>query len=546
VPTSTNYRDPDRGFHYWARGEVVSFGGPWVPNVGDKLFDEDQGDFLITEVDYTTGESKMRPWFAPTQPTEEGVSLTLTGHGPGTIDESYRAFLDQTVTPHTLSPDVRLHTYATDVTHYKMFLGTDTSEEFGKVISTFFDPSGNFLGESVPFEEMQIPGALHKTVRIPSVGFTSEQLSNGEIVTLVPYRNGTPASKNQLVIVNSSANRQADTSKRYIKAIALESPFLSSADPQTIEFPINVTVESLPMTAVVYYSDGSKNRMSVQNSKFQLLGLNDYIATEVGQKFPLVLKYTLAEDEVSYNLTPALDRSLVMDYTATTTTADGAYEVKLFVYPFWVSAAKGYRLEFWMYNLDRQTFYNVTPYVELGVNSNAFDPLAFGVIQKMTYALDLNKVDGRFAPHRHVQNVQLALLNGGADTANWEVFFTPNQAQGYGRDLIADLEYVNTNSWRLRLANGITEQALWLKTLFERTEPLYNPDLEAIAPDPTHFRLVFAHNTYEFAVSQWNQALVVNNDLANGELLLIQWLRRTYETDLQLATTALVVRQRGQ
>lgn len=548
MPTTTLYRDPDRGFHYWARPEIAApnSDGLWVPNVGDKVFDKAQGDFLVTEVDITTGYSVLIPWFAPTAPTENGKPLNLVGSGPGTISESYRAFLNTMVTPHTLTPDTRLHKYGSMVHYYRMFLGEDISEEFGKVISTFFDASGNFLGDTVPYETMEVPGAINPLIQVPMVGYTNEAMDNGELVTLVAYTaDGGQVSRDALLVHNSQTVRQADASKRYVKSIGLESPWLSAADPQVLEFPINVTVESLPMTAVAYFSDGSKVRSSVSGPQFSLLGLQDYIAANEGQEFPLVLTYKLAADEMSYNLVPAVNRKLTMDYIARTVTADGAYEVKLFVYPQWVSVALGYRLEFWLYNLDRQTFYNVTPYVELGTNSNAFDPKLYGTVQTMTWAVDLNKVDGRFAPHRHVQTIQMALLNAGPDTTNWEVFFTPNQTDGFGRDLTADIQYVNTNYWILRLANGYTEQALWLKNLYERSEPLYNAATEAIAPTPTHFKVVFAHNSYEFALSQWKSDLVVNNDLADGELMYIQWYRRTYETDLQLAITALPVKRRA-
>lgn len=543
---NSNYRDADRGFRMWARAEIVTSNGTglWVPNVGDLVFDEAQGFFKITEVDITTGLSKMIPWTLPTQPNVDADNNTLVGTGPGYTSESYRMFLDTTVTPHTLSPDARLRFYGSMVNHYRVFLGSDINDQQGKVISTFFDPSGNFLGTDVPVETVFNDAAT--TIKAPMVGFTSEDMKDGELVTLVAYmEDGTPVSQAQLVVKTSQAIRQSDTSKKYIKGITLESPFMSSADPFTIEFPINVTVESLPLTAVAHYNDGTKLRMVIDSNKFFLYGMNNYIATEVGQEFPLVLAYNLAADEISYNLTPSANRRLTEKYTARTVTADGAYEVKLFVYPVWISAEVGYRLEYWLYNLDRQTFYNATPYVELGVNSAAFNPKQYGTVQTLTVAVDLNRVDGRFAPYRHVQTFQVSLLNGGDPRqANWEILFKPDQQTGFGRNLKADLEYVNVNYWKLRLGNGATIKETWLKMMYEAIEPLYNTQTEAEAPTPTHMRIQFLHNTYEYSVDQWADALVVNNDLADGELLYIQWIKRNYDTDLQLGVTALPVLKR--
>jgi hypothetical protein len=537
------YRDPERGYREFGRWEIVAPGsdGKWVPNKDDKILDWAQGYFRVVDVDITTGYSVLVPWKPPVD-SDGDADAKLVAVGPGYSSESFRMFLDTSVTPHTLTPDYRLHSYHREMQHYQVFLGADISEEFGKVISAMYDPSGTFLGTAVPIEEIYDP-VTSKPAKAPAPGYTMEAFDNGQLVTVVFYgEQGTPVSQAQLLIQNSKAIRRADASKRYVQGIHLDSPFISSADPQVVGFPLNVTVESLPLTAIVTYSDGTISRQSVNGGQFTLFGLRNYIATEIGQQFPMVLNYQLADDEVSFNMVPSLNRTLSVDYSARTVAADGAYEIKLFGYPIWVSAALGYRMEYWMYNLDRQTFYNVTPYVELGTNSNPFDPKSYGVVQEITVAIDINKVDGRFAQYRHVQTMRIALLNSGDNQpANWEILFTPNQTAGYGRSMIASMRYVSVNNWKLNLGMGNTTMANWLNQMYYAAEPLFNIEVEEDAPQPTHFILQFMNNAYEFPVGDWNKDQIVNNDLANGELLFIRWIKRTYDTDLHLATTALSV-----
>jgi hypothetical protein len=542
------YRDPDRGFRVWHRTEIVSptGGGLWVPNINDMVFDPVQGFFIVTEVDITTGYSTLAAWHPPAQPEVMPPQDVLLGAGPGYPSESYRMFLDTSVTPHTFTPDSRLRFYGSMVQYYKVFLGSDISEEHGVVVSTFFDPSMNFLGTSVPVEAVEIPGAVQTTIRAPQPGYCNRQLDDGELVTLVAYADdASVVSIAQLVVKNTAAIRQHDSSKRYIQGIAIESPFLSESDPSLIKFPINVPVESLPMTGVVHYSDGTKYRLAIDGNKFSLFGFQNYVATVVGQTFDLLLNYNLSIDEVSYNVIPTANNTLTRPYYAQTTEANGAYSVKLFMFPVWINPQVGYRLEYWLYNLDRQTFYNATPYVELGINSAPFNPTDYGVTQTITVAVDLNRVDGQFLPVRHVQTFQIALIAPGPE-ANWQVSFRPDQQGSYGRDLIADVELIDTNYWHLRLANGFPSQELWLTNMYQAIEPLYNPDSEVEAPRPTHVRVVFLHNQYEMDVNQWNETLVVNNDLADGELVYLQWITRLPGVgDLQLGISALPVKRRN-
>lgn len=537
----SKYKDPDRGWREFARWEIMP-AGPWVPNPKDRIFDEDNGFWIVDTVDYSTGLSTLRKWNPPEDPAGDADDL-IVGVGPGYSSESYRVFLDQSTTPFTLSPDFRLHGYSRNAAYYRVFLDADISEEYGKVISTMYDSSGNFLGDTVPLIQIDDPQSPTGTSVWLSEGYTSEKMDNGQLVTIVFYNaDGGQLSQAQCLIHNSAAVRRADASKKYVQALYLDSPYISSADRQVVEFPVNATVESLPLTAVVQYSDGTHYRSTIDNNRVFLWGLENYIATEPGQEFDMTLAYQLASDEISYNMTPSTERRITASYIARSVQAKGAFNCKLFVYPVWVNAAQGYRLEFWMYNIDRQLYYNVTPYMELGSNSNPFDPKAYGVVQTMTWALDINKVDGRFPIFRKVQVIQLALLNSGDNQqANWEIHFTPDQAAAYGRGLVADMEYVNVNYYKLHLANGAVTQAQWLDKMFYAAQPLYNTDTESEAPTPTHFIVQTLHNEYEFAVSQWGADLVVNNDLADGELLYIRWIRRTYDSDLQLAITAVPV-----
>jgi hypothetical protein len=558
------YRDPDRGFKVWHRDElpestVVSDNGTrvpieeeprtttgkHVPNVKDLVIDFYLGWLIVIEVDHSTGYSVLMPWNPAKEievPDDEDPLIALH---PGPPRESFRIFLDTSVTPFTLSVDSSFTLPGSMVDSYRIFLGTDINPDTGKCISQFIDGGGNFLGTAVPLESVSVPGATTSTIKVPLTGYTTERMDDGETVSLAAYSDdGSLVYRTTLVVINTALSRSNDVARRYIKGIQLESPFLSSADPQTIEFPLNVAVESLPMYATVHYHNGDRIRYPIDDTKFFLFGRKEYIATTVGQKFPMTLAYVLSDDEVSYMEVPTANRRITKSYQALTTTVDGSYEVKLYVYPQWVNPTVGYRLVYWLYNLDRQTYYDVTSLIEIGTNSPPFEPLLYGTTQRITVAIDLNRVDNIFAPYRHVQTFQLALLGRGDMAGDiWQVFFTSEQSQGFGRGLSATVEYLNTNDWKLYLSNGYPGIGPWMRAMFEAIEPLYDQRREVEAPKPTHFLLRFKNNTYEFPIESWGDDLIVNNDLNEGELLYIHWINKGYSEDLQLGVTALPIRQ---
>ncbi|ABY62861.1 virion structural protein [Pseudomonas phage 201phi2-1] len=542
---NSDFYNPNRGFRVWYIDEIVLVAGQtnkYVVNVNDMVIDYSRGQLRVTDVEQGTWVPTLELIEWPAHPDPDGEENVLVGVGPGYSSESYRCFIDTSVTPYVLAPDARLHFYGSMVSSYAVFKGSDINKATGKMISAFYDSSGTFLGPYIPVESAEITGAKVSTIKIPMVGFATEDLEDSERVTLVAYDDKEGViSYAQLLVMNTEVLRQTDQSKRYVEGIKLDSPFISTSDPKVIEFPLNVMVKSLPMQGIVKYRGGRQTRYDVGPAPFTILGLENYVATGEGQEFPLAARYQLANDEISYQLVPSADRAITENYIARTVAADGAYSCRLFVYPTWVNAAIGYRLEFWLYNLDRARFYNVTPYVELGVNSAPYRPRAYGEVQTLTYAVNLNEVDGRFAPFRYVSTFQIALLNAGPDQANWAVYPRPDVDASYGRGLKADLEYVATNTWNLRLQNGANSLTAWLQQMYYNAEPLVNTELEEFPPEPTHFILHFLHGDYKFSVQQWNQVLTVNNDLNMGELLSIQWIKEMYDTDLQLAMTGVPI-----
>lgn len=538
--------DPDRGWRVWSRGEIYTGpegSGRHVPHINDMVIDYDQGFLKVIDVNLTTGLSTLEPW-SPPENVDAGVEDdVLLGAGPGRISESFRAYVDTSVLPHTMALDARLRIYGTTTTSVKVFQGLDIGVE-GAVVSAWYNQNNELVGENIPLELVAMPDHTNKAVKTPQVGWITRQVADGEPLTVVAYDDvGGVVSTAVVLAKNTSFVRSTDASAKYIIDISLDSPFLSAGNPRRLEYPINLPITSGSVMGVVTYSDGSKNRLPVDGTKFSLYGMDNYIATVVGQRIPLVLSYKLSDSEYTYGAMTSVNKHISIPYEAVSTEVDGAYTVKLFAYPVWVDDATGYRLEYFLYNLDRDAVYRATPYVQVTDSSPQFQPKEYGSTQQLTVAVELDKVDGSFGAYRHVQTLAVTLLQDGNTNSgtSWTMSFSPNQNPVYGEGLSARVNFINASQWEVDVSCGAANKQEWLDKVYRRTQPLYNPGSESQAPEPNFFYLVLKNQRLEMSVDQWDQVMTVANDLEQGEVMYLEFFRRIANDDLQLAVAGLPV-----
>lgn len=548
TPPSNLVRQPNRGFTTFHISEIYVPGGTglYVPNVNDLIIDYQAGFYRCSVVDYTTGISILVPWDPPRHNdlvTQEDV---LLGSGPGRASESYRAYLDTSVTPFALSLDARLHLYGSGNRYIKAFRGVDISAASGDVISRFYNQSGSYLGENIPLEIVAMEDHNNYSIQTPMVFYTLTEMDDGEVVTIVVYDDaGNTRSVNYVTVKNTSFVRTVDMSLEYITDIALECPYLSSSDPTTLEIPLNMVVANIPMMGVVTYNSGRTARMNVDGTKFSLLGTENFIATRAGQTVPIALSYSIGPGEHSYSMTPSVNNHITKQYQIRTANPDNAYKVKLFAWPYWVDAITGYRLKFYMTNLERNYIWDVTNKVTQGAGARAYNPLEYAALQRVTFMVNLNAVDSLFSPYNHVETFDINLSGPPNDslTTFWNAGYEPNQNPAYGTNTFATVHYNAVNSYTVNVSSGATTQAQWLDRLYYRTLPLLDGFAEEVPLLPTHFYVTSGNQRVLYPIAQWGTALAMTDGPETGQNVYIEFIRRISGTDLQLSTAALPVRR---
>lgn len=541
--------NPNASFHIWGLHEIY-LGGPgenkYVPKVNDMVVDKDLLVFYeVQSIDPgTLVPTLVEKQTVKTDGLFEDDDLLL-GVGPGTQSDTYRIYIDKSTMPYTLTVDGRLKVNGTLTTTCKIYHGADLTNE-ANVISAYYDNVGTLLSNSIPLEiNANDSTIINRSIKSVPTCYTTSDLEDGEVVTAVFYSStGHIVSKRQLLVENTAFIRQANASLRYITGISLESPFLSESDPRLLQLPLNALIDSIGLVGVVHYSDGQVSKLPVDGNKFTVLGMSNYVPTVVNQQLDIVLRYKLSNTESAVGAVIGEEKYITKQYKIKTMQTDGSYSVKLFGFPVWQNAVDGYRLEWYLYNGDRQTVYSVTGLVEWGANSPAFNPIGYGVNQQLTVAINLKNVNGLFKNYRHVQRFDLILWNQGTERdTNWTIAYEPGQTPPFGVDNNAVLTVINSNFFNLRVDTGATTQTEWLERLYLRTLPITDQTKEQVPPTPTHFKIKVGVQELEFPISQWNQDLVVGNGLNVNGTVFIKFIRKTPDSDLQLSIAAMPIYQ---
>jgi hypothetical protein len=286
--------------------------GKFVPKIDDVVF-EIAGSTIIRHIVRDINPTTMvatlqQEVLTNTDPlTPEDI---IFGIGVSTPSETYRVYVDTSVIPYTLAIDARNKVYGSMTNYCKIFKGVDTSNT-GIVISRMYDTNNNFLGENIPLELVAYDNINNLSIKVVAPAYTNASLTDGEVVTAVVYNDqGGVVSRRQMLVVNTAFIRSPDASKKYVTGISLRSPFMSPVNDNLLEYPINVPLMGLNLIGRVTYSDGSHREYPVDNTRFSIYGFEGYLATIVGQRINLVLKYNLQPNEISYNLTEVNDRQI--------------------------------------------------------------------------------------------------------------------------------------------------------------------------------------------------------------------------------------------
>lgn len=540
--------EPNSPWKIWAYHEVY-FGQEgykkYVPKVNDLVHDiETQRWWRVVAIDASTMIPRLISHTMSTQVDLDGEGDELLGAGLHSYGESFRLYINKAVLPHKCVVDQRCFAGALHARYAKVYRPGTAGQPL-EVISMLYNASNQFLTNEVPLAKVAATRYSNTSIKTVEPFRTTFDLKNGDKLLLVYHgAEGEVLYTRDLLVQETGVFPGEASDLRYVTHISLESPYMLENEPGVIEYPINLLVNSLIATGVVHYSDGSTTRLPAQGGQFTILGLNDYVSSIPNHEIPISLRYTLLPNEITYGSAMGDERTIVQSYTLRTGQAKAAYSVKLYCYPVWVDALNGYRLEFFLINLERRTVYPVTQYVRQNLDTTAaFNPILYGVTQRLSFTINLGDVASYYIDYNHVQVFDLVLVSQGTETRTKWTVTDHGATVPYGVEIAAHYEFINQNLKVLDLSLGETDYSEWLERLYWNTRPLYDRFSEVRAPEPNY--IIAEHPSagilFEAPITDWRQPHNISATLEAHSTMYIRFVYRTADNDVNLSIAGLPV-----
>lgn len=518
--------------------------GSYVPHKGDTILRKFNG--TVTFIDVLDVVDNI----AVTQSLEivknDVIDDDLKKYGIiSNSDDDAKIYIDTSKVPFEMNVDPGLCWSGSELSYAKVFLGTDISGGNSKIISQYLDGSGSLVSENIPLRTVLLDNINNHVYKTLSVGYCNSKLMTGEKVTVVLYNKlNRPVKTKELRVIETSYIRHGNVGKRKVSTIELKSQFIDSANNSLLKVPLKLSLRDVPMLATVRYDNGESIDIPVNTGGVKLNGTEAIHMTYAGQRSTLNLTYTLGPDEVS-DMIHGVDGNYFIQktYEIEAIPEEGAYNVKLDVVPQWNSTLNKWELNYYLYTLDRNDRYNVTPYVQLGSNSPAFDGTNYRETQWLTLVLDLGKInDNKLKPFNYTQKVGVTLYsNGLTDTTSWTINYNESTSAVYGKNLKAKVNLVSIGHWELDISNGFRSNGEFLDALYYATEPMFDSTTEPKPPTPTHMRVTLDGVSQVIPFTQWDERQVFRTGGKEGESVTIEWIRNIGDNDLILGITPLKI-----
>ncbi|WP_396190466.1 hypothetical protein [Flavobacterium sp.] len=508
----------------------------YIPKVNDWVMEPETGKiWRVADLSLVT----LIPELVPLNVTSEVTVNQIVGMSAA----NHRLYFDKSVTPHTLSVDSFMRVHGSENSYARIYRGSYVDPT--KIISRRYNNSGNFIGHDIPLELVGFNSHDNYAIKSIPTCNTDVNLLDGEVVTVVIFNSsGKQLGRATCVVDETTFVAPAFAEQKYVTNIFLKSAFIEDMNDKTINFPVNMNIQSFNPIGVVQYNDGSQTEYVIDGDRFSLFGMGAFVSTVIGHRVPLTLQYKLQSNEAGLDIGGIDNDRIAVPYDIVVSAPNTSYSVKIFVYPVWVDSVSGYRLKGLLTNLDRNVVIDISNHLTLASNSPAFNPLGYGLTQRLIFSINLSNVSSIFNYFIHVQVVDVVLRAPAHDdfaVTLWEVASQVPAVGGYygtGLKAVTDL----ATRRKVYIDSGIQTVEEFINRAYKLTMPLYNPVTETGPLTPTHVEVTHLTEKITLPIESFKLAFQFTNVVPNLSNVDIVFKRVIGDTVLKLSAGSLTVR----
>jgi hypothetical protein len=548
--------NPSGRWTIWELSEVY-MGGPgnnmYVPKVNDYVIQSTSGTlYIVTNLNLTNYIPTLQQIEISKLPAVLNYSNILGDPSVEDVLSPYKLYFNSETNPYTLNVDASLIIFNTLANSVKFILGSNVTNN-PTTISLSLDNNGNIVSDSIPLVGVSYNDTANVYNKVIPTAFTNQILQTGDLVTALIYDAvGNVIQQAVLTVVETNGYVGPSDPTLLVTGLSLESPFISTTNPNVIELPANIGISNVQFKGVVNYNNGTTAIHNVnQGGPFRVYGLDQVLKANMLESVDIVLQYTLQPEEKaivgqSYN-----GKTVSENYTLRLTSPNFDYQLQL--YPIPVYNGTSFNIHWFLLSMSRNIFIEVTQYVTYS-NGSGFNGSLYGTNQSLQVSLNLNNVVPQLTGLNVNQYCELLLNNVSLGPSTIYQIYTDTaiSTAPYGNNVRA--KSLNSNNSILDITCQNQQTQYWLDQVYYANLPVTNTQLESAPPVPTHFDIFYntsplANNQLitngafkRFQLGQWNESINLGNvTLPLNSTIMIRFLQITANQVAVLSVSPMLV-----
>ena len=510
--------------------------GKYFPSLNSLVIDTDGGLYYVESRDESSYSVTLKPCRIIATATGGGTDeeVTIVSYG----NDKFCLYQDTRTDPHKLIVDAKFLVYGNNLVEYALYQPDASGNE--QCISMYFDSTGSFISNRIPLQSISEEYPAYK---FPTNCHTTHSLVEGDPVTLRAFNNlGNLAAEITLYVRNASWLNDLASHTNPIVKLDAEAVQMQGDDFYIYE---KQDPSHLNIRPYLLYADGTKTYINVDNQQCFIYGLSDLIPSYAGRHQRIVIKYFLNYRETTTQSTDDNRRFLTCTKNVLVLDNNNDFTVKLSVVPYWDTDHDTWKMNFFAYTDDRQNVYNVTDLVTYN-KDYPFDGTTakFGTEQHLVLDYDLQSIFQTDDPLPGAQSLYITFW----DQTKYERYtyrdsYDDNFIYGVDGSITRRpvIYYDSTISQYFIPTSIFQNKEAVIESFYTLARPPYNPELETIAPTPTHFTVRDGTSGQQIiggpiAIEEYGQAwpTIIGTPVLTGQTVLVEFLLSTSETNFAI------------